>query len=154
MRAFATVNSEINDTLALVCKDACSWPRLPRVIANCSWQCPPEINHWWLSPVFTGYRTDFELIQDHGESQTSPFSTPWLSLIRSEWLLPLDWWHEEPQTDCCHRLHIVATKCCHWPVHLLNDRHHRLTQSERKPCYMLDWASYITELFGLHLPGL
>ena len=43
------------------------WSGSYQVTANCFWQCPPEINYWWLSPVFTGYKTVFELIQDHGD---------------------------------------------------------------------------------------
>ena len=52
---------------------------------------------------------------DHQQSSQQPIMQNGVA-IATKWLLPPDRWHEEPQTDYWHRLHILTTKCYHWPA--------------------------------------
>ena len=65
-----------------------------------------------------------------------------VAIIATKWLLPPDRWHEEPQTDYWHRLHIVATKCYHWPVHLQDNDRHDLESTRNLSCnlWIPDWV--------------
>ena len=57
-----------------------------------------------------------------------------LAIIATKWLLPPDRWHVAPQTDYWHRLHIVATKCYHWPVYLQDNDRHDLESTRNRSC--------------------